>query len=445
MAGEGWRRFWQVGKEVTYGTPVAATRRMYFQPDSTMSRARTVNRVTASTGTRDQVVDAKTRAVTAAGSISMMLGADEITELLLMSIKGGVTPTSAPATTPTVQPASFTNATTGGTIAAGVISARYTVVYPAGESQALNVVATTTTTTGTSTVTIGAVTPLPAGATAVKYYITLPGGAVGTATYAGTNATGASITLTAPGDGTTLAPTSTPTPVQTWVFTPGTTLDSGTFEWYDGYRAWQEAGVYVNQLRIARGAGVDSDIAVTADLFGKDAVVLGTGMTPALTERVPDTISGWETAIYIDPFGGTAGTTIVSNSLISADLTFNNNMGRKYFGDNTVATGAITSGALEITGQLTFEANAATYTEYQNWDNATKRLVRLRFGNNVPVGTGTAKKTVDIDIPGVWEAVDLTPEDANTKVYRFNLGYVRDPVNAFPVRFTLTNSRATAY
>ena len=172
---------------------------------------------------------------------------------------------------------------------------------------------------------------------------------------------------------------------------------------------------------------------------------MGGGMTPALAERIPDTISGWEKSLYIDPFGGTAGTTLISNTLISADLTFNNNMGRKYYGDNTVATGAITSGALEITGQFTFEANASAYTEYQNWDAATKRLVRLRLGNNVPVGTSIAKKTVDIDIPGVWEAVDLTPEDANTKVYRFNYGYVRDPTNAYPVKFTLTNSRATAW
>src|SRR5204862_1292359 len=172
--------------------------------------------------------------------------------------------------------------------------------------------------------------------TAVRYYITLPGAAVTTATYAGTNATGASITLSAPGDGTTLAPTSTPTPVQTWAFTPGTTLDSATLEWYDGYRAWQQAGTYVNQLRLAIGAGVDADAVVTADLFGKEAVVMGGGVTPALAERIPDTISGWEKSLYIDPFGGTAGTTLISNTLISADLTFNNNMGRKYYGDNPV-------------------------------------------------------------------------------------------------------------
>jgi hypothetical protein len=330
MSGESWRKFFQAGKETVYGTPVAATRREYFMPDSNLTRARTVNRVPASTGTRDQIVDAKTRAVTAAGSVSMMLGANEILELLLMCIKGAVTPTT----------------------------------------------------------TLGA---------------------------------------------------------STWVFTPGTTLDSGTLEWYDGYRAWQSAGVYVNQLRIQRGAGVDSDITVQADLFGKDAIVMGGGMTPALTERVPDTIAGWETAIYIDAFGATAGTTLLSNTLIAADLTINNNLGRKYYGDDTVSTGQVTIGAIEITGQFTFEANAAGYAEYQNWDAATKRLVRLQFGNNIIVGSAAAKLTVNVDIPGVWEVVDLTPEDANTKVYRFNYGYVRDPTNGWPVRFTVINGRTTAW
>lgn len=330
MSGELWRRFMQVGKETVYGTPVAATRRAYYAPESNLTRTRSVNRVKAATGTRDQVVDAKARAVVAGGSITMPMGADEILELLLMSIKGGVTPTT----------------------------------------------------------TLGA---------------------------------------------------------STWVFTPGNTLDSATVEWFDGYRAWQGAGMQVNQLRIARSAGENSDITITADLFGKDLAVMGGGMTGSLAERVPDTIEGWETAIYIDNFGATAGTTLFSNKLISADLTLDNGMGRKYYGDNTIATGQVTMGELEITGQFTFEADAGTYAEYQNWDSATKRLVRLQFGNNTGVGTGSAKKTVNLDIPGVWDVVDLTQEDAGTRVYRFNYGFVRDPTNGWPVRVTAINGRATAW
>jgi hypothetical protein len=270
MSGEIWRRVFQAAKETTYGVPVAATRKMYFEPSSNLTRDRSVNRIKASTGTRDQVVDAKARSVVAGGQVVMPLGAAEIVEVLLMGIKGGVAPTT----------------------------------------------------------TLGA---------------------------------------------------------STWVFTPGNSLDSATLEWYDGYRAWQGAGMLANQLRIARSAGENSDVTLTADLFGKDVVVMGGGLTGSLTDRVPEEIEGWETAIYIDNFGATPGTTLVSNTLISADLTIANNMGRKYFGDNTIATGQVTTGEIEITGQFTFEANAGAY------------------------------------------------------------GYVRDPVNAFPIQFTVINGRSVAW
>jgi hypothetical protein len=288
-----------------------------------------VNVINASTGTRDQTVDAKPRSVTAGGSLTIPISADELVEFLLCGIKGGVTPVTA----------------------------------------------------------LGA---------------------------------------------------------STWTFVPGA-LDSMTLEYYDGYRAWQENGVKVNSIRIAGSATADNT--VTLDLFARDAVTAPTfaAMTAALTERVPDFIEGWESALYLDPFGATPGTTLVSNTLISWDVTIANNLGRKYFADNTTATGKVTTGVINITGQVTFEANAAAMAEYANRDAATKRLMRLQFGNNIGVGTGTAKKAVNLDLPGAWTTVDLTPEDQGTKVYRFNFNYVRDPVNAFPVQIQCINARSAAW
>jgi hypothetical protein len=234
----------------------------------------------------------------------------------------------------------------------------------------------------------------------------------------------------------------------TWTFVPGA-LDSLTLEYYDGYRAWQENGVKVNSIRIAGSATADNT--VTLDLFARDAVYVGqsgvtfAAMTPSLTERVPMTIEGWESVLYIDPFGATPGTTLVSDTLISWDFTIANNLGRKYYGNNTTATGKVTTGVINITGQVTFEANAAAVAEYANREGATKRIIRLQFGNNIGVGTGTAKKTVNLDIPGGWTTVDLTPEDQGTKVYRFNFNYVRDPTNGFPVQMQLINGRSAAW
>lgn len=331
MSGEQYLQIFQAGKEVTEGTPVAATRRLYVT--GTITRDRAIHIIDASTGTRDQTVDAKSRAVTAGGSLTIPISADELLEFLLCGVRGGVTPV----------------------------------------------------------VVLGA---------------------------------------------------------STWTFVPGA-LDSMTLEYFDGYRAWQENGVKVNSLRIA--GGVTADNTVTIDLFARDAVYVGqsgvtfAAMTPSLAERVPDFLEGWEAALYIDAFGGTPGTTLVSDTLISWDFTIANNLGRKYYGNNTTATGKVVTGNINITGQVTFEANAAAMAEYANREGATKRLVRLQFGNNKGVGTGTAKKTVNLDLPGAWTTVDITPEDQGTKVYRYNFNYVRDPTNAFPVQIQCINARATAF
>jgi hypothetical protein len=96
MAGELWRSVFQIGKETTPGTTVAATRRMYFNTDdSKLSRERTPRPHRFSTGSRDNTRAFTLGPTTVGGTLKLPLSASEIIELLLMSIKGGVTPTGA--------------------------------------------------------------------------------------------------------------------------------------------------------------------------------------------------------------------------------------------------------------------------------------------------------------------------------------------------------------
>lgn len=423
----------QVGKESVEGTAVPATRRIYAAGDFT--RARAQNMVEVQTGTRDNQRDAKLRSVVAGGKLSMPLGADEITEWLLGLIAGGVTPTTA----------------------------------------------------------LGA---------------------------------------------------------STWTFKPGTTLDSQTYEYFDGYRPWRLRGAKLDELKLS--GVVDGDTKAEATLFGRElepftitgtggtsevqsvglgsasagTVVLtfmgqstgalaynaanatvqaalqalpsigsgnatvsggpwpaaitvtfggalatqpnlplitgvGTGLTggtvtisrstaganPApLADRVPNFIQGWELQLFADAFGGTPGTTNIPGEIIAWDVTIKNNLGRKYFGDNTLATGAVVLGKLDVQVSVTLEAAAAGMAEYVNWDNNVKRLVRLQLGNNgAVIGTSALKPQITIDVPLAWGAVDLAPEDKGTKVYKFTGNYIYDPSNAFGLQVKVQNSRATAY
>lgn len=327
MAGELWRQYWQIGEETTAGTTVAATRRMYFNSEnSRAARERPARPKKFATATRDNVRAMTLGSTEVSGQIEMPLSASEVIELLLMGIKGNVSPTGA-----------------------------------------------------------------------------------GTA--------------------------------KLWTFTPGETLDPATLEWYDGARGWDIGGCYVSKLTFE--GSVEDEAMVKADLFAMNmAIATPTG---SLTERVPDFIEGWETKLYIDSFGGTAGTTPVTGTLINWSVEIDNQLERKYFANNTQNAGALPIGELMISAKLTFEAApAGTATEYGYWDAVTKRLVRLEFGQNEVID-GSDKKFVTIDLPGAWDGVDLGGTDKGTRVYEMSLQYIYDVTNAFGLQIRAQNARATAW
>jgi len=95
MAGESFREIWQIAKEATYGTIVPATRQLSGESSGHLNRTRANHEIRVSTGTRDNVRGNKPRAVTAGGAFSQAFDADEIIELFLAAIQGGVTPVTA--------------------------------------------------------------------------------------------------------------------------------------------------------------------------------------------------------------------------------------------------------------------------------------------------------------------------------------------------------------
>ncbi|RJQ04817.1 MAG: hypothetical protein C4551_10080 [Bacillota bacterium] len=325
MAGETWRGLVQFGKEVAYGTPVAATRRMYFRdPKLTREREPRIHKfLTASRQTTRNLSLGPTRV---GGTLVLPMSA-EILELLEIGLKGGVTGQGAGAT-------------------------------------------------------------------------------------------------------------------KTWTYTPGDTLDSATVEWHDGARAWQAAGVYADSLKIA--GSIAGENLLTGEVFGK--AMIPNAHTGGLTDRVPAVFEGWESKMYIDAFGAAPGGTNVANTLLSWDVSLKNNLKRKYFGDNTLNAGAMSIGEVEVEAKIGFEASpAAALTEYNNWDAATKRIVRLEFGNNALIGAGPDTEKITVDIPGAWKLVDLGGEDEGTRTYELTLHAVYDPTNTYMLQVIVTTARTTVF
>jgi hypothetical protein len=228
-----------------------------------------------------------------------------------------------------------------------------------------------------------------------------------------------------------------------WLFKPGPVLDVVSLEYNDGANDFRGIGYNGNSLAIA-GSVNDENVA-TFDLFGRDRVRLLTGLTAGLPERLPTYFEGWETELYIDPFGDTPGTTLITDSLISWNVDFNNQMGRKYFGQNTKAARGITTGELEITASIVFEAaSAAAIDMLTAWEEDELMTLMLKFGQNNNLG-GTTDEMVAITIPGGWTTHDASGEDEGTRTYEMELTYVYEPTLGAGIQFELINERATAY
>lgn len=328
MAGELWRSTFQIGKEETAGSDVAATRKMYFNTDeSRLSGVREPRVHRFATGTRGNARAYTQGPQVAGGTVVLPLSASEIIELLLIGIKGGVTPTGAGA-------------------------------------------------------------------------------------------------------------------AKLWTFAPDeTALESATVEWNDGARGLQLAGTRVSTLRIAGSANGPNTL--TAELFGTDVAV--EALTEDLPDRLPDFVEGWESKCYIDAHGGTPGGTAKSDLLINWDVTFNNNLGRKKWANNTSYYDAVVVGEIGVEATLTIEAAAAqAATEYANWIAETLRLVRLEFGQN-DVIDGSDKRFVTVDIPGAWSAFDLGQVDEGTRAYQLSLSGIYDVSNDFGLQVRCQNARAAAW
>jgi hypothetical protein len=225
-----------------------------------------------------------------------------------------------------------------------------------------------------------------------------------------------------------------------WTFVPGA-LASATLEWFDGARGWVGSGMRANGLTLA--GNVHDENVLTVDLFGTQ--LAAQALTASLTDRTPDYIEGWESKLYIDNTGTAFGTTVIAGTLLSWSVQIGNNLGRKYFADNTLAAGAVIAGEIDISASLVFEASAAqALTAFNNWDAVTRRNVRLEFGNNELIET-TLKKFVTVDIPGYWTVVNLGGNADGTRTYELTLNYTYDVTNAFGIQIRAQNARTAAW
>lgn len=231
-----------------------------------------------------------------------------------------------------------------------------------------------------------------------------------------------------------------------WAFSaadPDTEGEYQSHELFDGAHGWLLPGCRVNTLRIAGNANGTNMVTATYFCTGMtqdDSLVTG------LDERTPEFHEGWETALYLDAFGDTPGSTQVSDLLVSWDITLNNNLARKYTAANRLEAQGLRYGDFEVSANLKFEAASDdAITQYANAVAPDLVVARLVFGDNHEIET-SFRSAITLDIAGAWTVDDLSGTDANTRIYGMKLDNVYEGETLLAsFAALLRNGRDTAY
>jgi hypothetical protein len=437
MAGEEWREKLQIGRETTYGTGVAATRIVYVaDPAFPREREERVHRF--ATGTRERVRAVTLGPAKPSGKVTLPCSADELLEWLLISIQGNVTPTTP----------------SGGTL-----------------TRLWQFIPSTVLDSMTIEYLDGANLWRMRGVYGSK--VTFSGSAMGENTVTVELFGKAKEIL---GSLTGSLAERTPTFIEGWqtrLFvdafgaTPGTTQVSGTLINWTVEINLNLGRKYTADNTLEMKAAVVGEVDVTAKLTFEAAAAAATseysnwdGETARLVrlefggrEQIEASPTNEVQSLSItgSPTGGTF--TLSFRGQTTGTIAYNATAAQVQ--SALEALGAIGSGNVACTGGP-LPGTAVTIT-FQNVLGGLN-VPQLAIGsNNLTGGTSPApsvstttpgvgyKRTVQVDLPGKWTAVDTGGMDEGTRVYEFNLRAYYDPTNAFSAAIRCYTNRTAAF
>ena len=151
-------------------------------------------------------------------------------------------------------------------------------------------------------------------------------------------------------------------------------------------------------------------IMLTADWVGRD--VNPTTATTNATLPTVSTILFGQCYLYIDTAGGTAGTTVKSNTLLAFDLDVKTGQTPVYTADGNLYFGFVKQVQPEVELKVTFENDATSIAQHAAMKAQESERVRLKVVGPALQTTGTAysNKTLIIDVVGKWTKFDKVGE-----------------------------------
>jgi hypothetical protein len=207
------------------------------------------------------------------------------------------------------------------------------------------------------------------------------------------------------------------------------TIKTYTIETGDNQQAEEMEYSFVEKFTLSGERG--EAVMMSADWIGRR--VQDTTFTPAMTVPYVETMLAAKGALYIDPVSNAFGTTQVSDTLLSWELSVTTGWKAKFSVDRGELQFAFhyfdwDSFSAELSA--TFEHNATAVAQKAHFRSGTPRLFRLDVPGPATAVAGTAFSTsmLRIDVAGVyteWDALDADEGNSIVSV-KARVGY--DPI-----------------
>lgn len=174
--------------------------------------------------------------------------------------------------------------------------------------------------------------------------------------------------------------------------------------------------------------------------------LLGKSVTPqAFTNGVTlPTVTHFNfgmSTLFIDNDSDTWGNTLISHTLLQAQLTYKTGLMFKYTADGSLSPSFVQFTKPDVSLKLTYEHNSTAISEKAYWKSETPRLLRIKtLGNAFAVPGDYAYRTKIIDLAGKYSKFEKLGERNGNDVLEctFNMKY--NETQAAAGKFIVVNS-----
>jgi hypothetical protein len=177
---------------------------------------------------------------------------------------------------------------------------------------------------------------------------------------------------------------------------------------------------------------------------GRETTTDSVGFVSVTIPTVEDALFS-KSKLYIDASSDTIGTTLISNTLISAELSATTGWQAVHTASGRLDFSFIKQVMPEIKLNITFEHNNTASFEKNAWRNGLTRLIQIKIEGNALATAGAlySVKTIAINLAGKWDTFEKIGETDGNDIVTGNFIARYDSVSASFASIIVVNEVAT--